>query len=366
MTLVGIHAGLSVDHLVSEPAGVRFSCPGGPALFAALGARLVTGTDVRVNCPLPEDDPRFARIFDECGVDRRHCRRVSTVPRLWILNSARGRRIITQDPTSGTELEEHRPELDEHRPELEDHGPGREERRPELGQHGPGREEYRPELEDHGPGREEYRPELERHRPEREERPPESEEHTPAGEENPLPSPAAGFHVGLDGLVASSPAERPTADPRTLVGLDPHQTLVAEQGLRYLRRVVSATTVLLPSRVQLNLLDRDPRRAARSLADGLGLPVIARLDAEGCYVVTADGNWSVRDRAVTVVETTGAGDAGAAAVVAALAAGADPVEAAMFGTSVARTALAGWGHTALAAATPLSRPFPDVTTRKEN
>lgn len=296
MTLVGVHAGLSVDHLVSEPAGAHFSCPGGPALFAALGARLVAGTDVRVSCPLPEDDPRFARIFDEFGVDRRHCRQVPTVPRLWILNSARGRRIVTQHTPAGTELDGHRPELDE----------------------------------------------------------------------DPLPSPAVGFQDGLDGLVASSPAERPAADPKTRVGLDPHQTLVADHGLRYLRRVVSATTVLLPSRVQLRLLDDDPRRAARSLADGLGLPVVARLDAEGSYVVTADGIWSVRDRAVTVVETTGAGDASAAAVVAALAAGADPVEAALFGTSVARTALAGWGHAALAAAAPISRPFPDITTRKEN
>lgn len=260
------------------------------------GARLVTGTDVRLSCPLPQDDPRFTRIFDELGVDREHCRRVPTVPRLWILNSARGRRIVAQDAPTGTELGEQ----------------GHE------------------------------------------------------SEEDPLPEPTAGFENGLDGLMASSPVERPAAEAKSLVGVDPHRTLVAEEGLRYLRRVVSARSVLLPSRVQLNLLDHDPRRAARSLAAGLGLPVIARLDVDGSYVVTADGFWSVRDRSVTVVETTGAGDASAAAVVAALAAGADLVEAALFGTSVARIALADWGHAALAAATPLSRPFPDITTRKEN
>ncbi|MCX5554466.1 PfkB family carbohydrate kinase [Streptomyces sp. NBC_00038] len=298
MTLVGIHGGLSVDHLVTEPAGARFSCPGGPALFAALGARLVSGTDVRVSCPLPGDAPEFARIFDDLGVDRRYCHPVPTVPRLWILNSARGRRIVTQDTTARTELE----------------GP-----------------------DPVGPG-----------------------------SHDSLPAPAAGFQDGLDGLVASSPAERPEADPKTRVGLDPHQALVAEQGLEHLRRVVSATTVLLPSRIQLSLLDSDPRRAARSLAAGLGLPVVARLDAEGSYVVTADGNWSVRDRAATVVETTGAGDASAGAVVAALAAGADPVEAALYGTSIARTALADWGHEALAAAAPIACPFPGITTRKEH
>lgn len=298
MTLVGVHGGLSVDHLVTEPAGARFSCPGGPALFAALGARLVSGTDVRVSCPLPLDAPEFARLFDDLGVDRRYCPQVPTVPRLWILNSARGRRIVTQDTSSRTELE--------------------------------GPDPVGPQSRDS------------------------------------LPAPGAGFPDGLDGLVASSPTERPEADPETRVGLDPHQALVAEQGLEHLRRVVSATTVLLPSRVQLTLLDSDPRRAARSLAAGLGLPVIARLDAEGSYVVTADGNWSVRDHAVTVVETTGAGDACAGAVVAALAAGADPVEAALFGTAIARTALAGWGHEALAAATPIARPFPGITTRKEH
>ena len=294
MTLVGVHAGLSVDHLVTEPVGARFSCLGGPALFAALGARLVAGTDVRVSCPLPDDDPRFARLFDTYRIDRRACVPVPEVPRLWILNSALGRRIVKQRAATGTELEQ----------------PG-------------------PEPQDE------------------------------------LPPAPAGFHDGLDGLVASSPGERPPAADKVWVGLDPHQDLVAASGYRYLRRVVTPTTVLLPSRVQLALLDADPRRAARSLATRLRLPVVARLDAEGAYVVTADGAWSVHDPAAEVVETTGAGDSSAAAVVAALAAGAGPVDAAVFGTSVARIALSGWGHEALAAAAPLTRPFPDITVRKE-
>ncbi|MFE4668721.1 PfkB family carbohydrate kinase [Streptomyces sp. NPDC056716] len=296
MTLVGIHAGLSVDHLVAEQAGARFSCPGGPALFAALGARLVAGTQVRVSCPLPDDDPRFAQLFDTYGVDRSACVPVPEVPRLWILNSALGRRIVRQHAPGGTELEQ-----------------------PEL-----------PDPDD---------------------------DHLPAAPDV--------FYDGLDGLVASSPAERPPSGAAVWVGLDPHQDLVAATGLDYLREVVTPRTVLLPSRVQLTLLDPDPRRAARGLAAALRLPVVARLDAEGGYVVTADGAWSVHDPAVEVVETTGAGDSSAAAVVAALAAGAGPVDAAVFGTSVARVALSGWGHEALAAATPFSRPFPDITVRKE-
>jgi hypothetical protein len=298
VTLVGIHAGLSVDHLVSEPVGARFSCLGGPALFAALGARLVAGTDVRVSCPLPDDDPRFVRLFDACGADRRYVTRVPAVPKLWILNSALGRRIVKQSKGAGTELE-----------------------RPEPGL---------PDPQDR------------------------------------LPPAAAAFYDGLDGLVASSPEQRPPCDGTVRIGLDPHQELVAAGGLTHLREVVTATTVLLPSRVQLTLLDADPRRAARTLAAELDLPVVARLDAEGAYVATADGTWSVRDRAVEVVETTGAGDSSAAAVVAALTGGADPVEAAMFGTSVARIALAGWGHEALATAVPFSRPFADIAVHKEH
>ncbi|MET8944565.1 PfkB family carbohydrate kinase [Streptomyces sp. NPDC004542] len=298
MTLVGVHAGLSVDHLVHEPRGARFSCLGGPGLYAALGARLVAGTDVRVSCPLPGDDPRFAALFDRFGWDLGHCAAVPAVPAVWILNSAHGRRIVSQHPQAGTELEGPREEKNE--------------------------------------------------------------------EEETSPEPPTAFFEGLDGLVASSPARRPAAAPGTLVGLDPHQTLVARHGTGHLRAVTTAETVLLPSRVQLTLVDRDPRRAARDLAAALRVPVIARLDREGAYVVTGDDTWSVRDSRVTVVETTGAGDASAGAVVAALAGGAGLVEAAAFGVSVARTALADWGPGALLDAAALSRPHAGITTLKEN
>ncbi|MEW2398203.1 PfkB family carbohydrate kinase [Streptomyces sp. NPDC046862] len=297
MSVVGIQAGLSVDHLVSEPAGARFSCPGGPALYAALGARLVEGTGIRLTCPLPEADHRFAALADRFGWDRRHCLAVPDVPRVWVLASARGRRIVSLEPPAGTELERGGPaEADDPQP--------------------------------------------------------------------PLPPPA--FFEGLDGLVASAPAERPAAVPGTRVGLDPHQALIARDGAAHAVAICTPDTVLLPSRVQLKLLDPDPRRAARDLAARLRVPVVARLDMDGVYVVAGEDTWSVRDRLVSVVETTGAGDSSAGAVVAALAGGAELVEAAAFGVAVARTALADWGHLALTEATPLPRPHPGITTRKES
>lgn len=292
MTLVGVHAGLSVDHLVTEPVGARFSCLGGPGVYAALGARLVAGTTVRVSGPLPDDEPRFAELFAALGVDATHASSAPTVPRLWMLTSGFGRRIVRQAP-AGTELADD------------------------------------------------------------------------AGEPDELPAPGRAFLAGLDGLLASAPTTRPPVAADTVVGVDPHQLLVARDGEAYLRGLLTTRSVLLPSRVQLALLDTDPRRAARNLLDRLGVPVVARLDAEGSYVVTRDGAWSVVDGEVAVVESTGAGDVSAGAIVAAVAAGAEVVEAAAYGTSAARIVLSGWGHEALVDAPPMSRPFPGISTRKE-
>jgi sugar/nucleoside kinase (ribokinase family) len=149
------------------------------------------------------------------------------------------------------------------------------------------------------------------------------------------------------------------------VGIDPHQVPLQRRGLDYLRDVITARAVLLPSRVQLGLVDPDPRRAAQSLLDQLQKPVIARLDSEGMYVVTAQGSWSLVDQAVDVVETTGAGDSSAAAIVAALTLGHDFPTAAAFGMSVARWAIADWGHQGLIHREPLTRPLSTITITRE-
>ena len=294
MTLIGVHGGLSVDHLVTEGAGAQFDHLGGPALFAALGARLVSGSRVRVSCELPDDEPRFAALFASLGIETDHAGRTPTAMRLWILNSRAGRRIVRLASGGATELSGDDPD-----------------------------------------------------------------------ERDALPTPAPGFYGELDGLLESSPEVRAPDGAARVIGIDPHQTLVASDGLAYLADVAFGAQVLLPSRVQLRLLAQDPREAARGLASTLGIPVVARLDAEGCYVVIGDRAWSVADSDVEVVETTGAGDASAAAVVAAMAMGADPIEAAAFGTSAARIALQGWGEESLAAATPFAAPLPGITTHKE-
>jgi sugar/nucleoside kinase (ribokinase family) len=174
-----------------------------------------------------------------------------------------------------------------------------------------------------------------------------------------------GFYASLDGLLESSPRRHPAVGAAVCVGIDPHQLLMKRRGIDHLRDVTPQDAVLLPSRVQLRMIDSDPRCAARRIARELGCGVVARLDADGMYVIDGTRNWTLHDEAVQVIETTGAGDSSAAATVAALTLGADLVSAALFGISVARLALSAWGHSGLVRHDPISAPLSRITTTQE-
>jgi hypothetical protein len=306
--VLGVRGGLSVDHLVSAGIGARFDQLGGPGLYASLGGRMVEGVEVRLATNLPREDLRFAEAFERLGIDTAASATTPVVPKVWILNAPEGRRIVETAPprvSAGVEIEQR-----------------------EAAPVPPGRDR----------------------------------------EEAALPAEPA-FYAGLDALLESSPLARPPANPGTVVGIDPHQLPLAREGLAHLRRVSPPGAVLLPSRVQLGLLGRgpgiDPRLTARRLADELGTWVFARLDSDGLFVTGPDGSWSVRDSAVRVTETTGAGDSSAAAILASLALGADAVTAAGFGVSAARLALSDWGHLGLARVTPLSAPLDGIISTPE-
>lgn len=292
---IGVVAGLTVDHLVEVEHGAQFNELGGPALYAALGARLVDGVVPVVGTALPDDEPRFRSTFTGLGIDVGFATSVRTVEKVWILNSPQGRRIVTTTPVGDTELES---------------GAGEDE----------------------------------------------SADHVLEPE----------FYRGLHGLLRSSPYDELTADVGGMVvGVDPHQLPMRREGSAYLQRVLPPGGVLLPSRVQLRPLDQDPRAAAARLAAEFGCAIIARLDAEGIYVVDRGRAWRVVDDAVQVEETTGAGDASAAAIVAALTTGADLPTAAMFGASIARIALSAWGSAGLIGADPIDRPFDHIHAKQE-
>lgn len=295
MVTLGVRGGLSVDHLVRSGQGARFDELGGPGFFAALGARLVSGVDVRISTALPADEPRFGEIFDRLGIDRRYCAEVDAATRLWILDSDEGRRIVETAPA-----------------EIEIEGAASPREEPEQ----------------------------------------------------PLDP---RFVSGLDALLDSAPLHRTPVEVGTSVGIDPHQGRMRADPIGFLRRVTPPGGILLPSRVQLSLIDRDARAAARRIAGELDVSVIARLDRDGMSVVAAGSGaeWIVRDSEVQVRETTGAGDASAAAIMASIATGADLVSAAMTGIAIARIALADWGAAALLRSEPFLTPPRGVTAQKE-
>jgi sugar/nucleoside kinase (ribokinase family) len=250
-----------------------------------------------LHAALPEDDDRFQTELTALEVDLSFAGRVPTVPKVWILNSPEGRRIVGTAPVGDTELESAAPNIDE-------------------------------------------------------------------GEQTAVP---AEFLAGLGGLLLSSPTSATGGiSSSTRVGVDPHQLPLRAEGSAYLRRVLPAGAALLPSRVHLTPLGGDPRQAAKRLAREFGVPVVARLDVQGILAIGNDAAWRITDGAVRVEETTGAGDASAAAIVAALARGADLPTAAMLGASIARIALSGWGPEALVRASPIDTPFDRIHATQED
>ncbi len=293
--LVGVVGGLSVDHIVRVGRPAHYDRLGGPGLYAALGARLVEGTRVRLRCELPDAVPEFAETLTAARVDLSACTAVPDVVRVWLLDAPQGRRLVSTRPPPGLEI---------------------------------------------------------------------------AGADDVIPAPEPddnGFFTGLDGLLFCSPARLDRRyEGRTVVGVDPDQSLVNTLGWDYWEAVRIASGVLLPSRVQLAALGAEPRAAAERLAGRLDVPVIARLDADGAYAVDPAGpSWTVRDPAAEVVDTTGAGDTTAGATVAALAAGADLATATAIGVSAARIVLSDVGHRALPGHARLAAPLAGVTITKE-
>jgi sugar/nucleoside kinase (ribokinase family) len=104
MTTVAIVGALTLDHLVRVDVGARFDMLGGPGLYGALGARLVAGTSAAIVAGLPADEPRFARVLDGSGIDTANCVEIAAAPKLWILDSRQGRRIVPTAPSGQIEL----------------------------------------------------------------------------------------------------------------------------------------------------------------------------------------------------------------------------------------------------------------------
>lgn len=286
MTLVGIEGGFSRDHLVNVHHGARFSAPGGPGTYAALAAAVTLEWLGATSQKSP--DPRsgtrvfgsgadfdISELLDSRGIDTSWLP-LDRAPKLWILTSESGRRIVRADSHRGHELQSDQPEFE------------------------------------------------------------------------PAPRPPAGFLMGLDALLRCAPSEPAIrVDPETVVAVDPDQRQIAARGWEYLEELARTTTLFLPSRVQLTQLHPDPLHAAELIRERTGRAVVARADADGSYVLPVTGEVvQVAALPTQVIDTTGAGDSHAAALLAAFSSQPDRddlVRAAAIASVVAARTVSGWG-----------------------
>lgn len=295
---LAIFGGLSVDHIVHEKLGAKFNLPGGPALYASLGARILDA-DVSVVTRIPKTDPRFLLLFERAGVSTRYSKEVEHVQGVWILNDSHGRLLV----------------------------PWAQEGQLELASGG-----SLPTCSD--------------------------DEVKEPDAFSTLYSPPLGQ---FDSVLLSSPEPSFSLNARVRrVGIDPHQTYINSLGSDYYTKFSQVgELVLLPSRLQLGPA-RHPFQSANSLARKLHATVFARLDVDGISATNGEQSFLVSDRSAPVVDTTGAGDTTAGAIMAALDAGCSMVEAASLAVTVARQLLSGWGTENLFPHAPITKPIHEV------
>jgi sugar/nucleoside kinase (ribokinase family) len=168
-----------------------------------------------------------------------------------------------------------------------------------------------------------------------------------------VPLPAGAAHLHLAGYALLHPGSRPAA--RSLlaaaraaglsVSVDPSSAAPLNRvGPAAFLEWVAGVDLLLPNRGEAAALTAipDPKGAARALA-GHAREVVVKLGAQGA--MWSDGERLLRAPAVDVqaTDTTGAGDAFAAGLIAARLGGADPADALGAGCALAAEAVARSG-----------------------
>lgn len=107
MRRLGMDGGVSRDHIVLVDRGARFHVPGGPGLYACLAAaRVCGGSQVRLLQAVPTQAHDIAELLYDARVAFTQADD-GVFPRLWILDSPQGRRVLaTSPPAGGHELQD--------------------------------------------------------------------------------------------------------------------------------------------------------------------------------------------------------------------------------------------------------------------
>ncbi|MEO7148303.1 MAG: PfkB family carbohydrate kinase [Terrimesophilobacter sp.] len=296
MTVIGIEGGVSRDHLVNVDNGAEFNVPGGPGVYASLASLLAVRWLEASAHPsaLPSAEVRVFGEGADTAIDEMLSNAGTNTSWLPICVSTPTLWILT----SAT---------------------GRRIIRADI-------------VSGHELG-------------------PDSDEYTPT-----LPTPSS-FYTGLDALLLCSPRDSSAdIEQDTLVAVDPDQREIARRGWGYFEELAETATLFLPSRVQLTQLGSDHWKVAQELRRRTGRSVVARADAEGCLVLPfAGGAWHVPAPLTRVVDTTGAGDSHAAALVSALSSPLgrdDLVRSAAIASLVGALTVSDWGPRALLRTSP--------------
>lgn len=155
--------------------------------------------------------------------------------------------------------------------------------------------------------------------------------------------------VHLTSFVGDAPFEAQkalvlTLDDRVRVSFDPGM-LYARRGLDALLPILQRSFVLFPSREEVELLTGEPwERGCASLRE-LGASIVAcTLSADGSFVASGEGTFTMPAPQVAVQDTTGAGDVYAAGFLAGLLAGRPIRECAELATRWAAKSVTGLGR----------------------
>jgi len=124
------------------------------------------------------------------------------------------------------------------------------------------------------------------------------------------------IHITSPPLEVAKFVARIVKEKNILLSYDPGGKVI-RKGLDQLEPILQNTDIFLPSKSELNLLFpnlRNLKTIALNLVEKYGIRIIAiKLGAQGCLIVTKNEEVRVEGNNVNVVDTTGAGDAFAAA-----------------------------------------------------